>query len=98
MLIRVRALQIQGLREVLDLPSDEDDESGTPLQSSHSSTPAHAGLENFIICGPEIIALDATILQHPSQTLANTLCDTYLSNVDRIIKILYAPSIRGFIL
>lgn len=93
--LMLTALQVNGLREVLDHSSDEESEGSTPRHVVDSAYSNQEQNFNFVLFGPRSFVTNPDLLTHPSRIYVNILCDVYLQNVDPLIKILHAPSIRN---
>lgn len=88
--------EINGMREVLDQSSDEEDED-TSTQSPDSQ--GHANHHYDLgIGGPNNLPLDTGALQQPALPQIHELYAVYASNVDRAVKILHIPSLRQYLL
>lgn len=91
--------EINGLKDVLNSSSDEDDEvedRQTPPSSLSSLGGQHLQQANdsgFVISPTSSVECPA----NPTPHQLYALCDIYLNNVDPIFKVLHAPSLRRYL-
>ena len=91
--------EISGLKDVLGGSTEEEDEGEsehTPPSDLSSSGPQQqqqANHSGFVIS--RMTSGDASI--HPTRHQVFTFCEVYLVNVDRVFKILHAPSLRRYL-
>lgn len=88
--------QINGLKDVLAVSSndeDENDEDQTPVSgSSASGRPLNLASNHSGFVLSRIAPLDDMV--QPTQHQTYTLCEIFLANVDPVYKCLHAPSVR----
>lgn len=91
--------EINGLKEVLNGSSDEEDEneigqtSTSSLSSLGQQRLPQSSDSRFVIAP----MLDVESPGSPTPHQLYTFCDVYLKNVDPVFKILHAPSLRKFL-
>lgn len=83
------------MREILDQPSDSEDDDSEPATGSALSPATSQTSTTLFGHSP---ANDSTPLSHPPAEGAKLLCEIYLANVDPVLKILHAPSVRDYFL
>jgi len=87
--------EVNGLRDVLDHSSDEENETAELTSSPETSSEVYPPKFNFMICSPwSFMTLLPNGLQHPPKLMIHTLCSIYLHNVDPLCKLLHGPSLR----
>ena len=87
--------EVNGLREVLNDSSDEEDEvedGQTP--PSRLSSSERQQLQQASNSGPLIFPTTSENPCTPTSHQLYTFCEVYLRNVDKVVKILHAPSLR----
>jgi hypothetical protein len=82
--------QVEGLQELVSEPSDPQQPESNA--SSSSQAPAQP-LENFsnLVAGSRLGTANSF---YPSPTQAKALVETFVSNVDPVIKVLHIPTLR----
>ena len=91
--------EIHGLKDVLNGSSDEEDEAGgdhsptSSLSSPGPQQPQQVNDSGFVLS--PAIPVESPI--NPTSHQLHTFCDVYLMNVDPVLKILHAPSLRRYV-
>ena len=81
------------MREVLNQPSDEEDDGGlTP--NSNSPDTAQSGQSNFVIRTADVLGDTGSHVKQPYRSQAYALYLSFMTNVDPVVKILHGPSLR----
>ena len=83
--------QVGGLKQLLDAPSDEEEEEWDHMSpQSPSSTPFP---DTLFIFGSKTTTTDLRLL-HPVASGIALLCTIYFQNVDQVFKILHRPTVQ----
>jgi hypothetical protein len=84
------------MREVLDQPSDEEEDlrEMTPISSSSSSPQSNQS--HFVICAPDALPSAASALKHPPHSQLCFIYSAFMKNVDPVVKILHGPSLGQY--
>ena len=91
--------EINGLKDVLNSSSDEDDEAedgqteASSLSSHGPQQPQQTNDSSFLF--PQKISMQSPSI--PTSHQLYTFCDVYLKNVDPVLKVLHAPSLRRYL-
>lgn len=88
--------EIEGIRQVLDQPSDDDDdddEGTSPESIEAASMTIPTGVSGFLLGNPEYHEKEA--LHHPPPEMMVRLWAIYIRNVDPLMKILHRPTIAS---
>ncbi|KAI9873491.1 MAG: hypothetical protein M1823_007907, partial [Watsoniomyces obsoletus] len=89
---------IQGLREVFDQPSEDEDDGIETTPESLSLIPNQLPQSYFVAGPPDLFAaIDGTFKQPTSQHI-EFLYSSYMRNVDAPLKILHGPSLRRYLI
>ncbi|KAF7543833.1 hypothetical protein G7Z17_g10431 [Cylindrodendrum hubeiense] len=86
--------EIEGIRQVLDQPSDDDDdddEGDSPESVEAASSSTLAGASGFSLGNPS--HHESGPLQHPPPEMMSRLWAIYTRNVDPLMKVLHCPTI-----
>ena len=89
---------MQGLVEVLNEPSDDDEDSTEPSELVDSPPDVNAQGFNFVLCGPESFMTAPNALEHPPQGAVESLFRIYFQRVDPLFKVLHEPTMAGLML
>ena len=88
-------LKVDGLRQLLNQPSDDEEEYENT--SSSSSARDKPSPETFFIFRSNVETTDLRLL-HPSPPHIAILCDVFFSRVDPLFKVLHKPTVKASIL
>ena len=87
----ISTCQVGGLKQLLDAPSDEEEEEWDHMSpQSPSSTPYP---DTLFIFGSKTTTTDLRRL-HPIASGIALLCTIYFQNVDQVFKILHRPTVQ----
>ncbi|KAI9805908.1 MAG: hypothetical protein M1825_000522 [Sarcosagium campestre] len=89
--------EINGLRDVLNESSDDEELERKQSSRSDSISPTLIDQSSFIFRTPDSYFPESNAIPSPSRSQVRQLCSVYLSNIDPIIKVLHRPSLMKYL-
>lgn len=86
------------MREVLDQPSDDEDDQD---ELTPNSTPPGLTLpqeSDFVMSAPDVYFDRRAALEHPTRSQIHTFYSLFMTNVDPAVKLLHGPSLRRYLI
>ena len=84
------------MREVLNQPSDDEDDDSDLTQYPHPPGITQSSQSNFVICAPDVLSDRGSALKHPIRSHVRSLYLAFMTNVESNVKMLHGPSLRRY--